>query len=135
MKLQSDLVSVNSPISNVFDFLKDTRNIYHLLPQDKISDWKSDELSCSFKVQGGILIPFEQISVEEPTQINLKSGKNAPFPFDLTIFLEDKGELTEGYLLFEGKVNMFLKMMIESPLDHLFNLMAQNLKNHYESES
>lgn len=135
MKIQSDLVHVNTSISEVFNFLKDTRNIIHLLPEDKISDWKADELSCSFKVQGGILIPFEQVKLEEPNRIFLKSGERAPFPFELTVFLDDKAEGVEGYLLFDGQVNMFLKMMIESPLTHLFNLMAQNLKKHYELEA
>jgi hypothetical protein len=51
MKIESKKELVNQSIQIVFDFLKDTRNIYELLPQDKISDWKADELSCSFKVQ------------------------------------------------------------------------------------
>lgn len=132
MKIKSKLVSVNAGISEIFTFLKDTRNIYHLLPEDKISDWKADELSCSFKVQGGIMIPFQQTGLEEPTRIFLKSGERAPFKFDLTVFLEDKGSTTEGYLLFDADVNMFLKMMIEAPLENLFNLMAEQLKEQFE---
>lgn len=132
MKIKSKHVSVEKPISEIFIFLKDTRNIYHLLPEDKISDWKADELSCSFKVQGGIMIPFQQTGLEEPTRIYLKSGERAPFKFDLTIFLEEKDGKTEGYLLFDADVNMFLKMMIESPLENLFNMMADKMKSHFE---
>ncbi|TNE54162.1 MAG: hypothetical protein EP338_08340 [Bacteroidetes bacterium] len=135
MEIKSKLVRVQAPIQEVFDFLKDTRNIYELLPQDKISDWQADELSCSFKVQGGIIIPFKQVALEEPEKIHLESGDKAPFPFKLTIFLSDQGSETEGYLRFDGQVNMFLKMMIEGPLEHLFNLMAQNLRKRYEQDS
>ena len=67
--------------------MSDTNNILHLLPQDKISDWKSDKLSCSFKVQGGIIISFLQESVDEPTRIYLKSGEKVPFKFTLTVFI------------------------------------------------
>ncbi|MES2588350.1 MAG: SRPBCC domain-containing protein [Bacteroidota bacterium] len=131
MIIESNKVTVNAPIQTVFDFLKDTNNINYLLPQDKITDWKSDELSCSFKVQGGIIISFLQDRIEEPTRIFLKSGEKVPFKFTLTVFFEDKGDKTEGYLKFDGDVNMFLKMMIEGPLTHLFNTMADNLTKHF----
>ncbi|MFN5416055.1 MAG: SRPBCC domain-containing protein [Flavobacteriia bacterium] len=131
MVIESNKVIVNQNIQTVFDFLKDTNNIVELLPQDKISDWKSDELNCSFKVQGGIIISFEQVNLEEPTKIFLKSGQKAPFPFTLTIFLEEKGTETEGFLKFDGEVNMFLKMMVQGPLEHLFNFMSDKLKAKY----
>lgn len=132
MVLESNKVVVNKDIQSVFDFLKDTNNIFHLLPQDKISDWKSDELSCSFKVQGGIIISFEQTSLEEPTKILLNSGEKSPFPFTLTVLLEETGNQTQGFLRFDGEVNMFLKMMIQGPLEHLFNFMSEKLKEYYE---
>lgn len=131
MVIESNKVIVNQNIQTVFDFLKDTNNIVELLPQDKISDWKSDELNCAFKVQGGIIISFEQVSLEEPTKIFLKSGQKAPFPFTLTLSLEEKGSETEGFLRFEGEVNMFLKMMVQGPLEHLFNFMSDKLKTKY----
>jgi hypothetical protein len=132
MILESNKVIVDCSIKSVFDFLKDTNNIFHLLPQDKISDWKSANLSCSFKVQGGVIISFLQERVEEPTKIFLRSGEKVPFKFTLVIFLEEKGDKTEGYLQFDGEVNYFLKMMVEGPLKHLFNTMAENLKAHYQ---
>lgn len=131
MKLESKKVSVNSSIEKVFEFLKDTNNIFELMPKDKISDWKSDELSCSFKVQGGIMISFEQTELVAPNKIFLKSGVKSPFPFKLEILLEKQGELTEGYLSFDGEVNLFLKMLVETPLDNLFNFMAEKLKEYY----
>lgn len=132
MKIQSKKELVNQSIQKVFDFLKDTRNIYEILPQDKISDWKADELTCSFKVQGGIIISFVQISLESPTTICLKSGEKAPFPFTLIVNLMQKGEnQTEGSLSFDGEVNMFLKMLVEAPLTNLFDFMTSKLKEKY----
>jgi carbon monoxide dehydrogenase subunit G len=133
MKIESKKELVNQSIQIVFDFLKDTRNIYELLPQDKISDWKADELSCSFKVQGGIVISFVQTSVESPTTICLKSGEKAPFPFTLTVNLVQIGEnQTEGKLFFDGEVNMFLKMLVEAPLTNLFDFMTNKLKEKFQ---
>lgn len=133
MKIESKKELVNQSIQTVFDFLKDTRNIYEVLPQDKISDWKADELSCSFKVQGGIVISFVQTSVQSPTTICLKSGDKAPFPFTLTVNLIEKGEnQTEGSLFFDGEVNMFLKMLVEAPLTNLFDFMTNKLKEKFQ---
>lgn len=131
MILESNKVTVNQKIDVVFEFLKDTNNILHLLPQDKISDWKSDEVSCSFKVQGGVIISFEQVNLEKPTKIFLKSGEKSPFPFTLTIHLEGKANQTEGFLKFDGELNMFLKMMVQAPLENLFNFMSEKLKEYY----
>jgi carbon monoxide dehydrogenase subunit G len=132
MKLESKKEVVAKDINSVFDFLKDTRNIYQLLPQDKISDWQADEKSCSFKVQGGVLISFEQVSLEEPTKIFLKSGEKSPFPFTLTVNLQEIDNKTEGFLSFDGEVNLFLKMLVEKPLQNLFDFMSQKLKEHFE---
>ena len=132
MKIDSKKELVNCDIQSVFDFLKDTQNIFQLLPQDKISDWKADELSCSFKVQGGIVISFVQTKLEIPSKIYLKSGEKSPFPFNLIITLEEKeNNKTEGFLAFDGEVNMFLKMLVESPLKNLFDFMTDKLKEKY----
>ncbi|MGV3631506.1 MAG: hypothetical protein ACO1O6_09870 [Bacteroidota bacterium] len=132
MVIESKKIIVHQTIHEVFDFLKDTNNIFELMPQDKISDWKSDETSCSFKVQGGIIISFVQAETTNPTRILLRSGEKAPFPFTLTVNLEEKdGHHTKGFMRFEGEVNMFLKMMIQNPLENLFNFMSEKLRERY----
>lgn len=133
MEIASNKEVVNQSIQDVFLFLKDTNNIFYLLPKEGVSDWNSDELKCSFKVQGGIIISFEQFKLEEPTKIYLKSGEKSPFPFTLTINLTDVGNnQTEGYLKFEGEVSKFLKMMIKTPLENLFNYMTAQMKARFE---
>lgn len=133
MKIDSTKVTVNAAAQTVFDFLINTEHLYHLMPQDKISDWKADEKSCSFKVQGGITISLVQIETFSPEKIILKSGEKSPFPFTLTVHLTASGDSTEGYIAFDGDVNMFLKMMVEKPLTALFNYMSVKLQEYYAS--
>jgi carbon monoxide dehydrogenase subunit G len=133
MKIDSTKVTANAPAQTVFDFLINTENLYHLMPQDKISDWKADEKSCSFKVQGGITISLVQIETLSPEKIILKSGEKSPFPFTLTVHLTALGDTTAGYIAFDGDVNMFLKMMVEKPLTALFNYMSTKLQEYYAS--
>lgn len=131
MKIDSNKVSVNAPQQTVFEFLKDSNNLIHLLPQDQISDFKSTTEECSFKVQGGIVITLIQNGDDGMDKLYMKSGEKSPFPFNLTINTANLGDTTDGFIHFDGKVNMFLKMMVEKPLTNLFNYMSNKLQEHF----
>lgn len=131
MKIDSTTVQVTAPQTDVFVFLQDARNFSHLLPQDKITDWSATEEQCSFKVQGGITITLVQNGTADGNKVLMKSGEKSPFPFNLILHVKPNGEGTEGYIAFDGEVNMFLKMMVEKPLTNLFNYMSTKLMEYY----
>ena len=131
MKIESTRVTVHASPESVSAFLKDSRNLLNLLPQDKISDWKATETECSFKVQGGVIISLIQDGSEGTAKVFMKSGQGTPFPFKLIIHIEPSGDHCEGFILFDGEVNVFLKMMVEKPLTALFNLMSEKLKDQF----
>lgn len=131
MKIESTKVDVNATPSIIYNFLKDSNNLIHLLPKDNISDFKSDEEQCSFKVQGGVTITLVQNGGEEPNKLFLKSGEKLPFPFNLTINIDQIDDKSNGFIVFDGEVNMFLKMMVEKPLTNLFNYMAKKLQEYF----
>lgn len=131
MKINSQTVIVSAPQQEVFDFLKDANNIIHLLPQDKVSDFKATQDECSFKVQGGVIISLIHDGEEGTDKLFMKSGEKSPFPFRLTIHTSNKSEQTEGRIEFDGQVNMFLKMMVEKPLTNLFDYMSKKLQEHF----
>lgn len=133
MKIESTKVIVSASPEVVFKFLTDAQNMIHLLPQDHISDWRATAEECSFKVQGGVVISLIQNGSEGLSKIFLKSGEKSPFPFTLTLHLNPSDTNTEGYLEFDGELNVFLKMMVEKPLTALFNVMSENLKKHFDS--
>lgn len=133
MTIDSTVVTVNAASDEVCSFLKDANNLIHLLPQDKISDFNSSETECSFKVQGGVIISLIQDGQEGNEKLFLKSGKSSPFPFRLTINLKSIDNTTEGFIHFDGEVNMFLKMMVEKPLTNLFNYMSNKLQEHFKA--
>jgi carbon monoxide dehydrogenase subunit G len=123
---------VNASREQVIAFLSDSQNLIHLLPEDKISDWKATDSDCSFKVQGGVIISLIQDGKNDLSELYMKSGQGTPFPFKLTIQLTDLNGQTEGSILFDGEVNMFLRMMVEKPLTALFNLMSDKLRIYFE---
>lgn len=132
MKIESQRVTVNAFPEKVFAFLSDANNLKELLPTDQISDFEGTEKTCSFKVQGGITITLVQDNLVPFERIEMKSGEKSPFPFTLTIFLEEIDDKTVGYIDFDGEVNAFLKMMVQKPLTNLFNYMSQKMKEKYD---
>lgn len=130
-RIESDKVIVNASNAEVFDYLNDFNNIKDLLPQDKISDWKATKDDCSFKIQNAATIPLVKEKVEINKKIHVVSGEGAPFPFTLDIYIDEKDGKTEAYLIFEGEINAFLKMMVVKPLTNLFNYMAHKLKEKF----
>lgn len=131
MKIQSTTVIVDASKSEIISFLSNAENLWLILPQEKISDFKANENSCSFKVQGGIIISLVE-NGHDSNKLFLKSGEKTPFPFTLTVFLDEKNDKTQGYLLFDGEVKPFLKLLVEKPLTALFNYMSEKLKAHFE---
>ena len=131
MTIKGNTVTVNANPAEIFAFLGDSNNIIHLLPQDKISDFKSTDEMCSFKVQGGVMISLIQDGTNDSDILFMKSGEKSPFPFRLSIKIEKSGDQSEGYIQFDGEVNAFLKMMVERPLTSLFNYMSDRLHKHF----
>jgi hypothetical protein len=128
-KIESKHVEISKSSQFVFDFVNDFNNIKELLPQDKISDWRSDFDSCSFKIQNAAIIPLVKKNADAPATINIVSGEKTPFPFTLVItFKALETDKTEAFLNFDGEINAFLKMMVVKPLTNLFDYMSTELK-------
>src|SRR5688572_8479149 len=126
--IDSDKVTINKTAKEVFDYLTDFNNIKNLLPQDKISDWRSDLDSCSFKIQNAAIIPLIKKEVFPHSKIDIVSGEKAPFPFTLEVYITETADGCECYFHFNGDINAFLKMMVVGPLTNLFNYMTKKLK-------
>jgi carbon monoxide dehydrogenase subunit G len=131
MVIESTPAVAKVSIQEVFSFLRDVSNLYHLLPLDKIKDWEASTEHCSFKVQGGIVIPMEFLSENQPNQLVLKSGAKSPFPFTLTVNLNQVENQTEGQLIFDAKVSKMIQLVAEKPLRNLFNTMATKLTERF----
>ena len=125
-KIESKQVTVSADSAAISAYLADMNNFHHLLPQDKISDWKADEKNCSFKVQGGYTIQLEHAG-QTGNIIHMKSGAASPFPFTLDVHLKPGQGVTVAHQVIDAEVNPFMKMMIEKPLKNLFDYIADKL--------
>jgi len=131
--IESKKVIVPANRTDVHQFLSQTDNLVHLLPKDKISDWKSDGKVCSFKIQGAYTIGLEHISSDQPDRVVYKSTAGSPFPFTLTAHLEESGDQTNVWQLCDAELNPFLVMIVKDPLRNLFDYMAERLTKQFEA--
>lgn len=134
MTIQSNPLLIHCGIEKVSSYLSIPSNLASLLPEDRISEFQSDDQGCAFKVQGGITISLMFIERNEQG-IRYVSGNKSPFPFTLQICLTAKDGGVEGYLYFTGDTSPMVAMLAKNPLTALFNDMGQNLKIQLESQS
>ncbi len=127
-RIDSKEVEIAKPAQELYDFVKDMNNFQQLLPQERISEWKSDGASCSFKVQGAATIGLQLDGGTPPNLLKLKATERSPFPFTLDVHLKEDGGVTKVSQVFEADLNPFIKMMVEKPLKALFDHIADRMK-------
>ena len=126
-RIESKHVDIARPPQDIHTFLQDMNNFQQLLPQERISEWKSDGASCSFKVAGAATIGLMLDGGTPPEHVRLKSTDRSPFPFTLDVHLSGTDGRTQAYQVFEADLNPFIKMMVESPLKNLFDHIADRM--------
>ncbi|MBK9761131.1 MAG: hypothetical protein IPO90_14450 [Flavobacteriales bacterium] len=126
-RIESKHVEIARPALDIYTFLQDMNNFQQLLPQDRISEWKSDGMSCSFKVAGAATIGLMLDGGTSPGHVRLKSTERSPFPFTLDVHLNGANGTTTAFQVFEADLNPFIKMMVESPLKNLFDHIADKM--------
>ena len=126
-KIESKEVRVSAPISKCYNFLLDLNNYELLLPKDKVSHWESTEKECSFKIQHTYKLSLIYKSSTPESSVLVVSGPDSPFKFELNINLEEIEGQTKAQLVCNADINPFLKMMVQKPLNNLFDYMAERL--------
>lgn len=99
-----------------------------LFPEEKIENWESTNEYCTFRIKGMTDIGLKRVASTPNSLIYLDSYGKVPFKFTLNIFLNSTTDnKTEAHLEFDGDVNPFLKMMVETPLTNFFNMLSDKL--------
>jgi len=121
VKIETDYKEVNASQEDIYNFLMDTNNFKALFPQDKISEWESTKETCSMKVKNMGVLGLKRVASTPSSLIYFDSFGKTPFKFTFNIFLKEKDGKCIAKIIFEGKVNPFMKMMVEKPLKGFMN--------------
>jgi carbon monoxide dehydrogenase subunit G len=124
-------ITVNRPVSDVYQFLADFNNHGQLMP-DNVQNWSASYNEAGFMVQNTIKLSLQIAERIENKAVNITAINNPPFPVQLNWLLEANGENTNVTFTINAELNMMMKMMVSGPLqklaDHEVSSLAAVLK-------
>lgn len=126
MNLESPKITVKKTSQEIFDYLSNVGNFEHIMP-DNIDKFEAGESSFLFALKG---MPQIELKLEElvaPNKIVLGSA-NEKFPFTLTADIQDQSDsASDVQLLFDGKFNPMVAMMVKGPLQKFIDTLIKNI--------
>jgi carbon monoxide dehydrogenase subunit G len=131
MRLESKIGKIKHSDEKVYNFLTDFNNFKNLIPEDKISNWKSDENSCSFSVNPIGETGIKIIEKEPFKLIKLKSLDGDKYNFTFWVQLKKLEEKdTRMKLTLEADLNPMIQMMAKKPLQEFLDKLIDQLEKY-----
>jgi hypothetical protein len=127
MNLEGRKVLVNKSTKDLFDLLKNPQDYKHLMPESLVS-FEHTEDSFKFGLKGMPEVILKISEFVENEKVVLSSG-NPSLEFSLIGLMKPISEnQTEIQLIFEGKFNPFVKMMVEKPLKNFLENLTDKIE-------
>ncbi|WP_379969151.1 SRPBCC family protein [Epilithonimonas sp. UC225_85] len=126
MNLEGRKIIVNKSSSELAGMLKNPQGYKDLMP-DSLQNFEAREDGFKFGLKG---MPEIALKIENVTdsEVVLKSASSS-LDFALTGTMNALNEKqTEVQLLFDGKFNPFIKMMVEKPLQNFINSLTDKIE-------
>ncbi len=128
MKLESKIGKIEYPDEQIYTFLTDFNNFKNLIPGDKITNWKSDENSCSFTINPIGETGIKMLEKEPFKLIKLTSLDDDRFHFTFWVQLKKMDEKdTRIKLTLQAEVNPMIEMMAKKPLQEFLDKLVDQL--------
>lgn len=127
MNLESPKVTVQKSSNELFEYLSKIENFEHIMPENT-EKFEADENSFRFALKGMPEIKLKLQELEAPKKIVLGSASDK-FPFTLTANIVDNSESSSDVqLLFDGKFNPMVAMMVKKPLQKFIDTLISNIE-------
>ena len=126
INFKSPEVRVNLSTEALYNKLSNLNNLRSILPPE-ISEFQSQEDSCSFKM-GGMPTISLVIAKKIPFSIISLVAKENQVPFTLDCIINEDGENCKAVLEINAELNMMMKMMLEKPLTNFLNVASEGMK-------
>ncbi|MFN3019703.1 SRPBCC family protein [Soonwooa sp.] len=126
MNLEGRKIIVNKSIKDLTEMLKNAEDYKALMP-DSLQNFESREDGFKFGLKGmpEIALKIQEVTEEKVVLVSASSSLD----FALTGNMNPIGEnQTEVQLLFDGKFNPFIKMMVEKPLKNFIDALTDKIE-------
>ncbi|ADQ81265.1 hypothetical protein [Riemerella anatipestifer] len=127
MNLEGRKIIVNKSAKQLSEMLKRPEDYKELMPEG-LQKFETVADGFKFGLKGMPEIALKIDEVKEGEKVVLKSASSS-LDFGLTGMMNAINEnQTEVQLLFEGKFNPFIKMMVEKPLQNFINNLTDKIE-------
>ena len=129
MNLEGRKIVVNKSVNTLVEMLNKPEDYKNLMP-DSLQNFEVRDNGFKFGLKG---MPEIALKIEEVNDnaVVLKSASSS-LDFELKGLMNALNEnQTEVQLLFEGKFNPFIKMMVEKPLQNFMNALTDKIETHF----
>ena len=120
-------ISINKPISEVFNYLADFNNHQQLMP-DSIHDWKSSVDEASFSIPNMAKLSLKIDSRLTDKEVVIIPAAKPPFDLKLKWSLSFNNDHTDVVFTIDAELSMMLKMLASGPLQKLADHETLSLK-------
>ena len=127
-RIESDTRLINKSDKRIFDFLSDFNNFEQLMP-DRVTDWESDQKTCSFTISGLASLGMEIVETTPNSFIKITDFGKVPFKFDFFVNIKEVDDKSNVNLVFDADLNTMLKMVAVKPLKNFLNMLLDELEN------
>ncbi|TLX77703.1 SRPBCC family protein [Labilibacter sediminis] len=131
-KFESDIKQAYHNPDKIFSFISNFNNFEHLIPQDKIKNWQSDEDSCRFSVEGIGEAGLRIVDKEPFKTVKYSTDGKVPFNFYLWVQLKQVAEGdTRIKLTIKAELNAMMKMMVAKQVKKFLNMLGDAIANYH----
>jgi len=128
MNLESNKVTTSKSQQEMYNFLTNVENYKQVMPQSLEKFQVTGENSFLFSLKGMPQIELEIKETREPELVVLGSTSDK-FDFTIDLVIEPLGqEQSDVQLLFNGKFNAMMAMMVKSPLKKFIETLSENIQ-------
>ena len=126
MNLEGRKIIVNKSTEDLRRLLENPEDYKSLMPESLQSfEVRDNGFKFSLKGMPEIALKIEEVSDKQVVLASASSSLDFTLKGDMNAINSNQ---TEVQLLFEGKFNPFIKMMVEKPLQNFINSLTENIE-------
>jgi len=126
MNLEGRKIIVNKSSKDLSELLKSPENYKDFMP-DGLQKFETRDNGFKFGLQGMPEIALKIDEVDEQKAVLKSASSSLDFTLKATLNPVSENQ-TEVQMLFEGKFNPFIKMMVEKPLQNFINTLTDKIE-------
>lgn len=126
MNLEGRKIVVNKSVADLKEMLKNPEDYKNLMP-DSLKTFEVKDGGFNFELNGMPKIGLKIQEVTDQAVVLTSASSSLDFTLRGTMNAISDAQ-TEVQLLFEGKFNPFIKMMVEKPLQNFINSLTDKIE-------